>query len=410
MCIEALEYVLGERSSAVEDWFAEGFRRYPAVLNTSVDIRSSEYKIAPVDVNFFPAGYNNFGEHARKRAMDALFKYLQDYLGSKILIVVESHTRNKKYVDSVITLRDMLCGLGFSLEVGACGMAEDVNVLSSAGTVLNLRAVVKSPRGEVSTVSGFTPDLILLNSDLTSGVPNALNDVRAQRIVPPLCLGWFGRRKSRYFGIYNKIVEEFCEEFGLDAWGFCALFRHCDNVDFVNGKGVDYVADGVSDLIDQINQKFRFYGLDYTPYVFIKADNGTYGMGVIEVYSGEDVLNMNKKNRNKMRRIKGNNPVTSVVLQEGVSTSETFDNHVAEPLLYFVGDEPVCYLYRYSATRSKFENLNTPGCGFVDVEHTVDEKKKRVWRVVGKLAVLASAVEAQEMEMVNSHMVSSEPI
>ncbi|KAF2282193.1 hypothetical protein GH714_043017 [Hevea brasiliensis] len=357
-----LEDVLERRAAAVEDWFADWFSRYPAVLSTSVDVRSSGYKIAPVDVNFFPAGYNNFGVDARQRAKSAFLEYLSRYLGSKVLIVVESHTRNKKYVDSVIALRDMLGESGFQLEVGVCGIAEDMSVLSSTGATLDVRALVNCG-GEVSTTSGFVPDLIILNNDLTSGIPGVLDGIIAQRMIPRLI--WAGLT---------------------------------GDVDFVSKKGIDNVASGVEDLISKIGEKFRFYGLNCTPHVFIKADNGTYGMGVIEVYSGEDVLNMNKKNRNKMRKIKENNPVESVVLQEGVPTNEVFCNHAAEPLLYCIGAEPVCYLCRYNATRSKFENLNAPGCGFADVGSGIAEEKRRVWRTVGKLAILAAAVEAEEIE------------
>ncbi|AXW84586.1 glutamate--cysteine ligase [Anaplasma marginale] len=391
-----LEDVLERRAAAVEDWFADWFSRYPAVLSTSVDVRSSGYKIAPVDVNFFPAGYNNFGVDARQRAESAFLEHLSQYLGSKVLIVVESHTRNKKYVDSVMALKDILGASGFQLEVGACGITEDMSAVSSTGATLDVKALVNCG-GEVSTTSGFVPDLIILNNDLTSGIPGVLDGILTQRMIPPLHLGWFNRRKSRYFGIYSEVAEKFCTEFGIDKWGVCTLFAHCQDVDFVSRKGIDDVASGVEDLISKIGEKFRFYGLDCTPHVFIKADNGTYGMGVIEVYSGEDVLNMNKKNRNKMRMIKENNPVESVVLQEGVPTSEVFGTHAAEPLLYCVGAEPVCYLCRYNSTRSRFESLNAPGCGFADVGSGIAEEKKRIWRTVGKLAILAAAIEAEEI-------------
>ncbi|ACZ48886.1 glutamate--cysteine ligase [Anaplasma centrale str. Israel] len=397
-----LEDVLERRAAAVEEWFADRFSRYPEVLSTSVDVRSSGYKVAPVDVNFFPAGYNNFGVGARQRAKSAFLEHLSQYLGAKVLLVVESHTRNRKYVDSVMVLRDMLGDLGFQLEVGACGITGDISVMSSTGAVLDVRALVNRG-GEVSTTSGFVPDLIMLNNDLTSGVPSVLDGVLAQRMIPPLHLGWFNRSKSRHLSIYSRVAEKFCAEFGLDKWGVCALFAHCQDVDFVSKEGIDDVASGVEDLISKIGEKFRLYGLDCTPYVFIKADNGTYGMGIVEVYSGEDVLNMNKKNRNKMRRIKENNPVKNVVLQEGVPTSEVFDNHAAEPLLYCVGAEPVCYLCRYNSTRSRFENLNAPGCEFADVEDGIAEKKKRVWRAVSKLAILAAAIEVEEIGGLHPH-------
>ena len=48
-------------------------------LYTSVDLRVSDYKIAPVDTNVFPAGFNNLSEPFRDRASE-LFK---DYIKRK---------------------------------------------------------------------------------------------------------------------------------------------------------------------------------------------------------------------------------------------------------------------------------------------------------------------------------------
>ncbi|NDG85751.1 MAG: glutamate--cysteine ligase, partial [Proteobacteria bacterium] len=47
---------------AVEDWFAAKFAEFPAPFYCSVDIRDSGDKVAPVDCNLFPAGFNNICE------------------------------------------------------------------------------------------------------------------------------------------------------------------------------------------------------------------------------------------------------------------------------------------------------------------------------------------------------------
>ena len=43
----------------IEAWFRNQWIKYPAPFYTSIDIRNSGYKIAPVDTNLFPAGFNN---------------------------------------------------------------------------------------------------------------------------------------------------------------------------------------------------------------------------------------------------------------------------------------------------------------------------------------------------------------
>ena len=394
--ITILQDLLESRIELVEDWFEAKFLEYPAVLSSSVDIRNSGYKISPIDVNFFPAGYNNLGNEAKKRTAELLLKNLSKYSGRRVLIIIEGHTRNKKYVDSVIVLRDLLNSVGFCTEIGGLAVNEYSDVDSSCGAVLRVQQIINHD-GQLQTVSSFVPDIIVLNNDLTSGIPEVLQGKIAQKVVPSPHLGWFNRRKSRNLKTYARLVSEFSNEFGIDPWLISALFSHCDEVDFLCRKGMDRIAHGVDTLISEIREKFTLHGIHATPYVFIKADNGTYGRGIITVCSGDDVLQINKKNRNKMRCVKERNPIKSVVLQEGVPTSEEFTNLSAEPLLYYIGQDLACYLYRYNVYKSTFENLNVPGCGFVDIENMISAKKKLAWYAIGKLAVLAAAIESSEI-------------
>ncbi|SBO14734.1 Glutamate-cysteine ligase [Anaplasma phagocytophilum] len=394
--VKILQDILGYRKVLIREWFTDKFSKFPAVLTSSVDVRCAKYKVAPIDTNFFPAGYNNLGESGKRKAETFLLKRLSQYTNGKVLIIIEGHTRNKKYIDSVIVLRDMLCNVGFDTEVGGCDLLENLVVESSKNGALNVQKLVNNS-GKISTETGFTPDVIILNNDLTSGIPAVLKGDLLQDVMPSRYLGWFNRRKSGYFDIYARIAEEFCNEFDIDPWLITALFSHCDNVDFVKGEGIERIASGVEDLLSKIREKFVLYNISEPPYVFIKADNGTYGMGIVSVCSGEDVLKLNKKDRNKMRCVKERNPIRSVILQEGIPTNEMFGNHVAEPILYYIGEDLACYLCRYNGARSCFENLNVPGCGFADMEFSVPQEKKCILDVVGKLAILASAMEGAEI-------------
>ncbi|QJC27847.1 glutamate--cysteine ligase [Anaplasma platys] len=386
----------------VESWFEDKFAKYHAVFSSSVDLRSASYKVAPIDVNFFPAGYNNLGTVATKRAEGFLKKNLANYSRcSNALIIIEGHTRNKKYIDSVVVLQNLLINAGFATVIGGFNLANSNEVNASGGVVVNVLQLT-SVDGQIRTSSGFIPDFIILNNDLTSGMPEILKGGVAQDILPSPYLGWFNRCKAEYFATYTRLVEEFCHEFRIDPWLISALFSHCDDANFTCKQSVERIANGVESLISDIKEKFLIYGISDVPYVFIKANNGTYGRGIVSVYSGEDVLQMNKRDRNKMRCVKERNPIDSVTLQEGIPTDETFVERVAEPLLYYFGKDLACYLYRYNSTRSKFENLNSPGVEFTDAEDKIPEAKKLVWYIVSKLGVLASAVEAAEITRLNS--------
>lgn len=54
-----LESHLLERQADVECWLREQWLKTPAPFYASVDLRNSGFKLAPVDTNLFPAGFNN---------------------------------------------------------------------------------------------------------------------------------------------------------------------------------------------------------------------------------------------------------------------------------------------------------------------------------------------------------------
>lgn len=66
--IPLLEDFLARRGDEVDAWLKARFEETPALVYSSVDIRHSGLKLAPVDTNLFPAGFNNISERARERA------------------------------------------------------------------------------------------------------------------------------------------------------------------------------------------------------------------------------------------------------------------------------------------------------------------------------------------------------
>ncbi len=99
--------------------------------------------------------------------------------------------------------------------------------------------------------------------------------------------------------------------------------------------------------------------------MIVKADAGTYGMGVMSVKDASEVRNLNRKQRNKMAVVKEGLEVTEVILQEGVPTVETVEDGAAEPVVYMIDRYVVGGFYRVHAERGRDENLNAPGMHFV---------------------------------------------
>jgi glutamate--cysteine ligase len=122
-------------------------------------------------------------------------------------------------------------------------------------------------------------------------------------------------------------------------------------------------------------------------------------MGIITATSGEEVLSLNKKKRNKMKKIKEGIEVSSVIIQEGVPTIDVFEHSPAEPLIYYIGNTPTCYLYRCNSRKDIYSSLNSTDCEFHDVSQAVENKTLLLWDMVSKLAVLALAVEMRSFHI-----------
>src|ERR1700735_2361723 len=60
--LHSLERQLIHRESEIENWFLDQWRLSPAPVYGSVDLRNAGFKLAPVDMNLFPAGFNNLNK------------------------------------------------------------------------------------------------------------------------------------------------------------------------------------------------------------------------------------------------------------------------------------------------------------------------------------------------------------
>src|SRR5689334_2380625 len=88
------------------DWHMEHARKSPPPFYCSVDLRDSGHKIVPVDSNLYPAGFNNICPEDMRSAppivraqIDALASHWKRETPRKILILPESHTQNKYYIE-----------------------------------------------------------------------------------------------------------------------------------------------------------------------------------------------------------------------------------------------------------------------------------------------------------------------
>ncbi len=410
-----LESHLLERQAAIEGWFRQHWLKTPAPFYASVDLRNSGFKVAPVDTNLFPAGFNNLNKAFMPLCVQAVQAAIERVCptASKILLIPENHTRNLFYLESLATLHTILTTAGLEVRLGSLqeGMETTQTVELPSGQTITLEPIER--HGDRIGVAGFDPCGILLNNDLSSGVPPILKNIE-QALIPPLELGWAHRLKSDHFSHYQRVANEFAKQVEIDPWLINPLFRQCGEIDFMKREGGTCLARNVAALLNAIQTKYDEYGLKEEPFVIIKADAGTYGMGVMMVKSAEEVLELNRKQRTKMAASKGGQGVTQVIMQEGVYTLETWgdDQAVAEPVVYMMDHFVVGGFYRVHKKRGPNESLNAPGmhfeplafaepCNTPDQSKAPDANPNRFYTygVIARLALLAAAREIAEVEL-----------
>jgi glutamate--cysteine ligase len=408
-----LETHLLENMSTVESWLRQQWLATPAPFYASVDLRNAGFKLAPVDTNLFPAGFNNLNDaflplsvHAAQTAVGRLCPSAKH-----ILIIAEQHTRNLFYLESLEALRTVFEKAGMEARIGSLreDITEPLSIELPSGKTCLLEPVIRE--GDTVTVKGFSPCLVLLNNDLSAGRPEILENI-GQNITPPLAAGWSTRKKSQHFQKYHEVAKEFAEQVDIDPWLVSPMSLQCGSVDFKDRLGSECLAKNVETMLAMIQAKYDEYGIDKEPFVVVKADSGTYGMGIMTVKSAEEVTNLNRKQRNKMSSAKEGMVVENVLVQEGVYTFETLgeEEAVAEPVIYMMDNFVIGGFYRVHTGRGVDENLNAPGMHFEplqfaqscitpDKTDNPDAEPNRFYAygVIARVALLAAARELAEL-------------
>jgi glutamate--cysteine ligase len=275
------------------------------------------------------------------------------------------------------------------------------------GDTVTLEPVVRTKRR--LGLKNFDPCTILLNNDLSSGTPGILEDLHEQYLLPPLHAGWSVRRKSRHFQSYEEVAKRFGKMLGIDPWLVNPLFAKCGEVDFAKEEGMDCLRTNVDAVLSKVRKKYKEYGINEKPFTIVKADNGSYGMGIMTVRDVKELDQIQERTRQRMATTKGGQQVTEVIIQEGVMTAERIHDAVAEPVVYTMDRYVVGGFYRVHAERGIDENLNAPGASFVPLAFAESTRLPQpgqkpgasapnrfyMYGVIGRLAMLAASYELE---------------
>jgi len=409
--INELEQRILESMPAIERWFRLEWMEHTPPFYSSVDIRNAGFKLAPVDTNLYPGGWNNLTPEmlplAVQSAMAAIEKICPE--AKNLLMVPENHTRNTFYLSNLAQLKRIFHMAGLNVRIGSINpeIKEPTTLEIPGGGSVLLEPVVRSKRR--LGLKDFDPCTILLNNDLSSGVPGILEDIHEQYLLPPLHASWSVRRKSSHFRSYEEVSKRFGKLLGIDPWLINPMFNHCGEVDFAEDVGLECLTTNVDALLTKIRRKYKEYGINEKPFAVVKADNGTYGMGIMTVRDVKDLDQLNRKAKNKMSVIKDGQEVSQVIIQEGVLTNERINEAVAEPVVYMMDRYVVGGFYRVHAERGIDENLNAPGASFVPLAFAESMRLPQpgekpgasapnrfyMYGVIGRLAMLAASYELE---------------
>ncbi|HEY4664431.1 MAG TPA: glutamate--cysteine ligase [Comamonas sp.] len=410
--INELEQRIIDSMPAIERWFRLEWMEHTPPFYSSVDIRNSGFKLAPVDTNLFPGNWNNLTDQMLPLAVQATMAAIEKICpeARNLLIIPENHNRNPSYLSNLAQLQRIFKMAGLNTRLGSISpdIKKPTELKLPNGESVLLEPVLRTKRR--LGLKHFDPCTILLNNDLSAGAPGILEELYEQYLLPPLHAGWSVRRKSRHFQSYEEVAKRFGKLLGIDHWLINPLFAKVEQLDFSNeSANMDNLASQVDQLLTKVRRKYKEYGIKEKPFAIVKADNGTYGMGVMTVRDAKELDELTKKARNKMGIIKDGLPVQDFIIQEGVQTSERMNDAVAEPVVYTLDRYVVGGFYRMHPERGIDENLNAPGSSYVPLAFAHSTHMPQpgmnpgasapnrfyMYGVIARLAMLAASYELE---------------
>ena len=162
--INELEQRVLDSMPAIERWFRLEWMEHTPPFYTSVDIRNAGFKLAPVDTNLYPGGWNNLTPQmlplAVQSAMAAIEKICPE--AKNLLVIPENHTRNTFYLSNLAQLQRIFHMAGLNVRIGS------INPEIKAPTVVDL------PNGDQITLEPMAPKVRAASEDLDADTKRPL--------------------------------------------------------------------------------------------------------------------------------------------------------------------------------------------------------------------------------------------
>jgi glutamate--cysteine ligase len=398
--INELEQRILDSMPAIERWFRLEWMEHTPPFYSSVDVRNAGFKLAPVDTNLFPGGWNNLTPAmlplAVQAAMVAIEKICPE--AKNLLLIPENHSNNLQntfYLSSIAQLRRIFHMAGLNVRVGSIDpdIKQNTTVELPNGESIVLEPVIRSAKR--LGLKDFDPCTILLNNELTKGLPGILEELHEQFVLPPLHASGSVRRKSTHYKSYEDVCKRFGKLLGVDPWLINPMFLTCTDGD---------LATCVDTLLAKIKKKYKEYGITDKPFVVVKTNHSS----LADKHAGSSVMMLRQSSE-----LKDHKDIAvfsgELVVQEGVLTKERMNDAVAEPVVYMMDRYVVGGFYRVHADRGMDENLCSPGSRYVPLAFAEGTELPQpgvkpgasapnrfyMYGVIGRLAMLAASYELE---------------
>jgi glutamate--cysteine ligase len=398
--INELEQRILDSMPAIERWFRLEWMEHTPPFYSSVDVRNAGFKLAPVDTNLFPGGWSNLTlamlPLAVQAAMVAIEKICPE--AKNLLLIPENHSSNVNntfYLSSIAQLRRIFHMAGLNVRVGSIDpdIKQNTTVELPNGETIVLEPVIRSAKR--LGLKDFDPCTILLNNELTKGLPGILEELHEQFVLPPLHASGSVRRKSTHYKSYEDVCKRFGKLLGVDSWLINPMFLTCTDAD---------LAATVDTLLAKIKKKYKEYGITDKPFVVVKTNHSSQA----DKHAGSSVMMLRQSSE-----LKDHKDIAvfsgELVVQEGVLTKERMNDAVAEPVVYMMDRYVVGGFYRVHADRGMDENLCSPGSRYVPLAFAEGVELPQpgmkpgasapnrfyMYGVIGRLAMLAASYELE---------------
>jgi len=389
-----LHDIIEQKRPEIEAWFAQKRAEIPLPIYGSVDIRDADWKVAVVDANHFPAGFNNVNEDEK----DDLARLLSEHIRRQnpdchwVHLYPESHSRNQAYIENVKAIQELVISAGYKCTVGSPELSDFDDLHGLRGPLLLNKT---ESIDDILLVDGKQPDLILLNNDLSGGI---LPGISEMNVTPDPAMGWHLRRKSEHFEALEYYTNRMASLLDIDPWHLMADWFVSEDKCLDEDSCRIRLASEIDAFIGKIQSKYDTLGIDRKPVVFLKNDRGTYGLGILVLSEGKELLNLSNRKMKKLMYSKSGSKVENFLIQEGVPTAMRFNDHTVEPVVYLVDGQAASWFYRMNKKKSDQDNLNSPSSVFsnrTEVDEILTARARNWHELVAELSMLAMGRELQ---------------